>query len=209
MTSESIALHVLQIERDAIASLANKTFVTKIADAAMTINLALESGGNVIGTGVGKSGLVAMKMMSTLKSFGVPAFFLEPGNAFHGDIGCLREKDVLVVLSKSGESRELRRIVLCAKKSVAITSYEGSWLAQNASRCVVVPIVNEADEFDVAPTASTTAYMAVCDAISVCLAQLNRLTLEKFQANHPDGAIGDELKRRSGDRRTCLSTYIR
>ena len=192
MKDYAVAAMVLTKEIEALRDIQNDEMYRKVQAVVNAIRLCCRNGGNILVSGVGKSGIVGQKFVGTLKSFGVRAFALDAGTVLHGDLGCIREEDVLILISKSGETDELIRTAKYASKGfVALTSNPDSWLARNAALAIVIPVREEADLLNLAPTASTTVYMAVCDMIAVCLQR--DLSREKFLGFHPAGAIGRQV----------------
>ncbi len=150
--------------------------------------------GRVIVTGVGKSGIVAKKIAATLTSMGTPAIFLHPTESLHGDLGIVGRDDVVIAISKSGESDEFRALIPLLKRwglpIIAITANPSSQLAQLADIILDLKISHEACPYNVAPTTSTTATMALGDALAIVLMNEKGLKVEDFAALHPGGAIG-------------------
>ncbi len=154
--------------------------------------------GRVVVTGIGKSGLVGRKIAATLSSTGTPAFFLHPVEGAHGDLGMIRAEDVVLAISNSGETDELNA-VLPAMRSlgvcvVGMTGNEHSALARQSDIVLKVHVPREACPFGLAPTASTTAALAVGDALAVCLIHWKRFDACDFQRCHPGGALGQRLR---------------
>lgn len=154
--------------------------------------------GRVVVTGIGKSGLVGRKIAATLSSTGTPAFFLHPVEGAHGDLGMLRAEDVVLAISNSGETDELNA-VLPAMRSlgvyvVGMTGNEHSSLAGQSDIVLKVQVPREACPFGLAPTASTTAALAVGDALAVCLIHWKRFDACDFQRRHPGGSLGQRLR---------------
>jgi arabinose-5-phosphate isomerase len=192
---------ILQEARDAIEiEIAGLKRVKDNLDRAFveTIRLILQTRGRVVVTGIGKSGLVGRKIASTLASTGTPAVFLHPVEAMHGDLGILTRDDVVIAISNSGETHELctllpvfhdRRIPL-----IALTGNLNSTLSR-ASRVVLdISVKREACSLGLAPTASTTATLAVGDAIAVVLLRMRHFNERDFRRNHPGGTLGERLK---------------
>ncbi|KAJ0965360.1 hypothetical protein J5N97_026498 [Dioscorea zingiberensis] len=158
----------------------------------------LDAPGSVFFTGVGKSGFVAHKIAQTLASLGFHrAAFLPPVDALHGDIGALRPSDLLVLLSKSGASDELLSLVPCARAKgaflIAVTSKEGSPLAEMCDMSVYLPLERELCPFGMAPVTSAAIQMLFGDTVAVALMGARRLTVEQYASNHPAGKIGKSL----------------
>jgi len=150
--------------------------------------------GKIIVSGVGKSGIIGQKIAATFSSIGVSAVFLHPVEALHGDIGMVQKDDAVILLSKSGNTEELTRLIPFLKmrsaKIIAITGNPTSFLATNADISLDASVEKEACPFNLAPTASTTVALAIGDALAVCLMQEMGFTLEDFSRLHPLGQIG-------------------
>lgn len=153
--------------------------------------------GKVILTGVGKSGLIAQKVAATLASTGTPAVHLDPAEAKHGGLGLVQRQDLVVAIGKSGESDELTallpRLRAIGAKIIAITAERRSTLARAAAVVLTTPISQEACPLNLAPTCSTTAALAVGDALAVVLMKLRNFRAEQFAHNHPAGQLGKRL----------------
>ncbi|MHB2025986.1 MAG: KpsF/GutQ family sugar-phosphate isomerase, partial [Elusimicrobiota bacterium] len=153
--------------------------------------------GKIITTGVGKSGFIAQKIAATFSSTGAPAAYLDPGDALHGGLGFVQKQDLVLAVGKSGESDELNHLLpaLRAKgaRVIAITANPKSTLARHAATVLETPIQEEACPLNLAPTASTTAALAVGDALAVALMSLRGFKAEHFAANHPSGRLGRRL----------------
>ncbi len=149
-------------------------------------------------TGIGKSGLVGQKMAATFNSTGTPSFFLHPVEAMHGDLGMVSANDVVLAISYSGETAELNRLLASLKERVvpviAMTSNPRSFLAEQAKVILNIAVPKEACPLGLAPTASTTATLALGDALAVALLQRRRFKAEDFRRNHPGGSLGERLK---------------
>jgi len=159
--------------------------------------LLLACRGRVVCTGMGKSGHVARKIAATLASTGTPAFFVHPGEAGHGDLGMITDADVVLALSNSGETDELLTLLPVLKRQgnalVAMTGRPGSSLAAAADVHLDVSVPAEACPLDLAPTASTTAALALGDALAVALLEARGFTADDFARSHPAGALGRRL----------------
>ncbi len=170
-----------------------------IIDASYTaaVDLIYKSKGRVIVTGIGKSGFIANKIASTMVSTGTQAIYLHSGEALHGDIGIIRRDDVVLGISKSGETDELITIINHAKTlnvpNIGITCSDQSRLAKVSDILLITPVQSEACPLGLAPTSSTTAALLVGDAISIALMELRNFTPDKFASNHPGGDIGKRL----------------
>ena len=153
--------------------------------------------GQVLVSGIGKSGIIGTKIAATLRSTGTAATFLHPGDALHGDVGTVREEDVLLAIGKSGESTELNAVLRVVRKIgipiIAITSNTGSSMAALSDVVIDLQIPREACPLNLAPTASTTAALAVGDAIAVALMKLKNVSAEDFARHHPGGQLGKRL----------------
>jgi arabinose-5-phosphate isomerase len=187
------ARRVLSIEAAAVAALSSRL------DDSFTraVELILACHGRTVVSGMGKSGHVATKIASTLASTGTPAFFLHPAEASHGDLGMITEHDVMIALSNSGESAELLAIVPLAKRRgarvIAMTGNPRSSLAREADVHLDAGVAEEACPLGLAPTASTTAALALGDALAVALLEARGFSAEDFARSHPGGALGRRL----------------
>ena len=154
--------------------------------------------GRVVVTGIGKSGLVGRKLAATFSSTGTPAFFLHPVEGAHGDLGSLRKDDVIIAISNSGETVELNAILPALKSLgaslIAMTGREDSTLGRLADVTLNAGVPREACPHGLAPTASTTAVLALGDALAVCLMQLKSFTEKDFLRYHPGGSLGQRLR---------------
>ena len=193
------AREVLRIEADAVASLAPRIG----AEFAAACDLILRCRGRVVVSGMGKSGHVARKLAATLASTGTPAFFVHPAEASHGDLGMVTRDDVFVALSNSGRTEELLAIVVPVKrqgaKLVAITGDEASPLAREADVHLDARVDKEACPLNLAPTASTTAALALGDALAVALLDARGFGEDDFARSHPGGSLGRRLLTRVAD----------
>jgi arabinose-5-phosphate isomerase len=161
------------------------------------VALLLRCGGRVIVTGVGKSGLIARKIVATLNSTGTPSIFLHPSDAVHGDLGMVRGEDVVIMISKSGNTEEIKQITPVMKRigvrSILIGGNADSQLAQQADIVLDGSVAEEACPYDLAPTASTTVALAIGDALAITLLKLRGFTTEDFALYHPGGILGRRL----------------
>jgi len=193
------ARNVLKIESDAIAALIGR-IGPEFEDAERII---LAAKGRVIVTGLGKSGIIGRKIASTLSSIGIPAFFLHPVEGAHGDLGMIMRGDVALVISKSGATDELTLILNHLKRLevpiIAMTGNPSSNLTSVADVTLDVSVGCEACPYNIVPTASTTATLALGDALSISLFKKKGLTEEDFAALHPGGTIGRKLVYRVKD----------
>lgn len=194
-----LARQVLRIEADAVLALAGR-----IDDAFLhALSLILNCHGRVIVSGIGKSGHIGRKIASTLASTGTPAYFVHPAEASHGDLGMITRDDVLIALSNSGESAELLTIVPFIKrqgaKLIAMTGNPDSSLAHEADAHLDAGVTQEACPLNLAPTASTTAALALGDALAVALLDARGFGVDDFARSHPGGSLGRRLLTRVRD----------
>ena len=189
------AQKVLRIEAEAIARLADRLD----SSFERSVDLLAATRGRVIVTGMGKSGLVAKKIAATFSSTGTPSFFLHPAEAIHGDLGMLVAGDTVVALSYSGETEEILRLLDRIKRLgillITMTGNGVSTLAQASDVVLDVSIEKEASSLNLAPTASTTASLAMGDALAVALLERKGFQEDDFAELHPGGEIGRKLKR--------------
>ncbi|MEK7271139.1 MAG: KpsF/GutQ family sugar-phosphate isomerase [Planctomycetota bacterium] len=194
------AREILRIESDAIEGVRASLDGSALAAAARMI---LAARGKVIVTGVGKSGLIGRKIAATMSSTGTPAVFLHPTEAVQGDLGIVGRGDVILALSHSGEAEEVLQVVEAAKglkaRAIAITGQPGSSLARAAHAVLCVPIRKEACPLGLAPTASTTAALALGDALAMVLMEERGFKSEDFRVFHPGGHLGRRLSARVRD----------
>jgi arabinose-5-phosphate isomerase len=153
--------------------------------------------GRVVITGVGKSAIIANKIVATLNSTGTPALFMHAADAIHGDLGMIQKDDIVICISKSGNTPEIKVLVPLLKrrgsKLVALVSNTNSYLSQQADYTLNATIAEEACPHNLAPTTSTTAHMAMGDALAVCLLELRDFSSRDFAEYHPGGALGKQL----------------
>ncbi len=194
MSSLDRAREVLQIEADGILAVLDQLD----GDFDKAIELILACPTRVIITGIGKSGIIGQKIAATLNSTGTPAFFLHPVEAMHGDLGIVDPRDVVLALSYSGETAELNLLMPTFKargvKTIALTGNKNSTLAHSADATLTASVPQEACPLGLAPTASTTAALAVGDALAVVLIDRKNFVAEDFRKNHPGGSLGERLK---------------
>lgn len=162
------------------------------------LELILNIKGRVVVTGVGKSGIIGRKISATLSSTGTPSFFLHPVEALHGDLGMVTSEDILLAISYSGNTLEVCELAsILKKRNIKIISLTGNLegrLAKLSDIVINTKIPKEACPFDLAPTTSTTATLALGDALAICLFELKGLGSEDFRRNHPGGSLGERLK---------------
>jgi len=188
-----LARQVLRIEAEAVLALADRIDGAFL----LALSLILNCHGRVIVSGIGKSGHIGRKIASTLASTGTPAYFVHPAEASHGDLGMITRDDVLIALSNSGESAELLTIVPSIKrqgaKLIAMTGNANSSLAREADAHLDAGVAQEACPLNLAPTASTTAALALGDALAVALLDARGFGAEDFARSHPGGTLGRRL----------------
>lgn len=195
----SIAKRTLEIESKAIANL-----IGLLDDQfAQAVQCILESDGRVIVSGVGKSAIIASKIVATLNSTGTPAIFMHAADAIHGDLGTIQQNDVVICLSKSGNTPEIKALLPLIKianhKLIGITGNMESVLAKQADFTLNTYVEKEACPNNLAPTTSTSAQMAMGDALAICLLELKGFSSSDFAKYHPGGALGKKLYLRVAD----------
>lgn len=194
-----LAREVLQIEAAAITGLIDRLD----ENFPRAVDIILNSSGRVTVSGIGKSGHIARKIASTMASTGTPAYFVHPAEASHGDLGMVTRDDVFIALSNSGETAELLAIVPLIKrqgaKLIALTGKPGSSLAQQADAHLYAGAEKEACPLNLAPTASTTAALALGDALALAVMQAKGVSRDEFARSHPGGALGRKLLTRVRD----------
>ncbi len=183
----------IRIERDALSALHDsigKEFVR-------AVQIIERCSGRLIVTGIGKSAIVGQKIVATMNSTGTPSLFMHAADAIHGDLGMLRPEDVVLCLSKSGKTNEIKVLVPLIKNFgntlLGMTADEDSFLARHADIVLVTPIQKEADPNNLAPTASTTSQMALGDALATALLASRGFSPDDFAQYHPGGALGKQL----------------
>ena len=193
------AIETLQIETAAVAELINRVdeeFVRAVEEI-------LKCRGRVIVTGMGKSGHVGRKIAATLASTGTPAFFLHPAEAYHGDLGMVTENDIVIAISNSGESSEIVNILSIIRRIgaviIAMCGRRNSSLGRNADYFINIGVEREACTLGLAPTASTTATLAMGDAIAMALMDEKKFTSKDYALFHPGGSLGRKLLLTVGD----------
>ena len=166
-------------------------------DFIQAVNLVSKTGGRLVVVGIGKSGHIGRKISATLASTGTPSFFVHPTEALHGDLGMITEKDIVLALSFSGETEELSKILTPLKKEnikiIALTGHKNSTLGKIADICLEVKVKREACPYNLAPTSSTTAMLALGDALALCLMEVKNFHKEDFALFHPGGTLGKLL----------------
>jgi sugar isomerase, kpsF/gutQ family len=166
-------------------------------DFALSVQTILESGGRVVVTGIGKSAIIAQKIVATMNSTGTPSLFMHAADAIHGDLGMIQPKDVIICISKSGNTPEIKVLVPLLKREgnplIAITANRESFLAIQANYVLYAYTQKEACPNNLAPTTSTTAQLVMGDALSVALMRMKSFGSEDFAKYHPGGALGKRL----------------
>lgn len=195
----TVAKDTISNEAKAIAHLEN-LLDDEFAQAVEEIH---HSKGRVIITGIGKSALIATKIVATMNSTGTPAIFMHAADAIHGDLGTIQEDDVVICISKSGNTPEIKVLVPFIKnfknKLIAITGNKDSFLGKQADFILNAYIEKEACPNNLAPTTSTTAQLVIGDALAVCLLHINGFSKKDFAKYHPGGALGKKLYLRVSD----------
>jgi arabinose-5-phosphate isomerase len=199
MKIQDIALQTLDIEIATLQQLResiNEEFVA-------AVHAVFNSKGRFVVTGIGKSAIIAQKIVATLNSTGTPSLFMHAADAIHGDLGMIRPDDVVLCISKSGDTPEIKVLVPILKNFgnplIAMAANADSFLAQAADFLLFTPIGQEADPNNLAPTASTTAQMAMGDALATALLSLRGFSSKDFAQFHPGGALGKQLYLRVSD----------
>ncbi|MCM8797211.1 MAG: KpsF/GutQ family sugar-phosphate isomerase [Candidatus Omnitrophica bacterium] len=187
------AREVLNIEAAAIKNLKSRVGKNFVA----ALNLILKTKGRVVVSGMGKTGIIAQKFSATLASTGTPSLFLHTAEAIHGDLGKVTSEDVVIILSNSGATEEMKQLLPLLKKIgskiIAFTGNTNSLLAKYSDVVLDISVEKEACPLGLAPTASTTAALAMADAVSVCLIELKGFKEKDFAFFHPGGALGRRL----------------
>jgi len=187
------AKRVFDIEIESLKEVANSIG----DDFTLAVNAILESKGKLIVAGVGKSGLIGRKIAATLASTGTPSFFLHPGEAFHGDLGMVEHDDLVILISYSGETDEVLKIIPFLKwnnnQIISITGNPNSTIAKNSDYHLNVCITREACPLELAPTSSTTVTLVMGDALAIALMEARQFQHEDFARFHPGGSLGRKL----------------
>ena len=190
---------VIRIEAEAVAALEHRIG----EDFAKAVDMVYHCAGRVVITGVGKSGIVGRKIVATLNSTGTPSLFLHPSDAMHGDLGMVRKEDVVILISKSGDTPELHTLIPMLKRIgvpiIAMFGTPGARLSDSADIVLDVSVKEEACPYDLAPTSSTTATLALGDALSMALLDRRQFTAEDFALYHPGGTLGKRLLLKVGE----------
>ena len=194
--SKTIAKDVIQFEINALNAL--KKNITKSFQKIVDVILSCKDG-KIIVSGVGKSGIIGKKWAATLSSTGSPSFFMDASNASHGDMGQIRSKDVVILISNSGQSEELKNIIKYVTRNkniklIGITSKKNSILYKNSDVAFLMPNIKEAGLENIVPTSSTTAQLALGDAIAITCMKVKNFTKFDFKKIHPSGTLSIKLK---------------
>jgi arabinose-5-phosphate isomerase len=193
------AILTIDIESKAIANLKNLINT----DFEKAVNFIFNSKGRVIITGIGKSAIIATKIVATMNSTGTPAIFMHAADAIHGDLGNIQKEDTVICISKSGNTPEIKVLVPLIKnygnKIIALTGNPNSFLATNSDFILNCEVEKEACPNNLAPTTSTTAQLVMGDALAICLLDLKDFTSKDFAKYHPGGALGKRLYLRVSD----------
>lgn len=195
-TPDKIRQYAVATIENEVAALQRMTeFVND--DFVQAVSLMQQAKGRIVITGIGKSAIIAQKIVATMNSTGTPALFMHAADAIHGDLGMIQPDDVVLIVSKSGESPEIKALLPFVKnfgnKVIAICGNENGYLAQHADYWINTTIDAEACPHNLAPTTSTTAQMVMGDALAVCLLQLKGFSDRDFARFHPGGALGKRL----------------
>ncbi|XLS28458.1 SIS domain-containing protein [Flavobacteriaceae bacterium M23B6Z8] len=189
----SVASKVIETEANAIKNLSS-LLSDEFAEA---VELIYESKGRVVITGIGKSAIIATKIVATMNSTGTPAIFMHAADAIHGDLGTIQSSDIVICISKSGNTPEIKVLVPLIKnggnKLLAITSNKESFLGQHADYVLSAYVEKEACPNNLAPTTSTTAQLVIGDALAICLLEMKGFSSKDFARYHPGGALGKKL----------------
>ena len=198
--------NILEIARKTIKS--ESKSIAKLADLltddfSKAVEIIFNSKGRLVVTGIGKSAIIAQKIVASMNSTGTPSLFLHASEAIHGDLGMVQPQDVIICISKSGNSPEIKVLIPILKhfgnSLIAITGNTTSFLAKGADFILDTTVENESCPNNLAPTNSTTAQLVMGDALAVCLMELREFKAQDFAKYHPGGALGKKLLLRVGD----------
>ena len=199
MDIKKLAQEVFEIESKEIANLSKRL----TDDFEKAINAILQSSGKLIVSGMGKSGIIGKKIAATLASTGTPSFFLHPGEAYHGDLGMIEENDIVLLISNSGETDEVLKLIPFLKYqkncTISMSGNDESTLSKNTNYHLNIAVDKEACPLFLAPTSSTTATLVMGDALAVTLMKLRDFKEENFAKFHPGGSLGRRLLTTVGD----------
>jgi arabinose-5-phosphate isomerase len=196
---KQIALTTIELEAGAIAALAEYINI----DFEKAVQAIADCKGRIVISGMGKSAVIAQKIVATLNSTGTPSIFMHAGDAIHGDLGIVQQEDIVIILSKSGESPEIKVLVPLIKNFgntlISIVGNIESYLAKQSDIILNTTVSQEACPNNLAPTSSTTAQLVMGDALAVCLMELRGFQSDDFAKFHPGGALGKKLYLRVAD----------
>ena len=196
---EEIAKATLELEALSVSALVN--FID--SDFTSAVSAIFHSTGRVVVTGVGKSAIIAQKITATFNSTGTPSVFLHAADAVHGDLGIIQKNDIIICISKSGNTTEIKVLTPLLKsagnKLIAMVGNRESYLAKHADYIINCSVEKEACPHNLAPTSSTTAQLAMGDALAVCLLECRDFKSEDFARFHPGGSLGKRLYLKAGD----------
>ena len=175
-----------------------KNLVNHIDDSFLdVVNLITNSKGRVVVTGIGKSGVIGLKIVATFNSTGTPSIFMHAADAIHGDLGIIQKDDIVICISKSGNSPEIKSLIPFLKKEknilIGMTADLNSFLSTNSDFIINTPVSKEACPNNLAPTTSTSVQMAMGDALAMCLLEQNKFEAKDFAKYHPGGNLGKKL----------------
>lgn len=194
-----MATETIKIEAQTVAALVHQINEDFVA----VINCLFQCKGRIIVTGIGKSALIGRKIVATFNSTGTPSIFMHAADAIHGDLGIILPKDVILCLSKSGETAEIKALLPILKARgntlIAMTSRQDCYLSTQSDFCLHTPVQQEADPNNLAPTASTTAQLVMGDALATTLLQLRGFNANDFAQLHPGGLLGKQLHLKVSD----------
>jgi len=195
----NIAVKTIQLEAESVAGL--KQYINE--DFSRAVEAVYSSKGRLVVSGIGKSAIIAQKIVSTLNSTGTPGLYMHAADAIHGDLGMIQQDDVVMIISKSGNSPEVKVLVPLVKNFgnvlIGMVGNNDSFLAKKADIILNTTVSKEACPNNLAPTSSTTAQLVMGDALAVCLMELNGFTGEDFAKFHPGGTLGKKLYLRVKD----------
>lgn len=190
---QSVAKKVLQDEAEAILSL--KSYINEQFE--LCVEALLASKGRLVITGIGKSAIIGQKIVATMNSTGTPALFMHAADAIHGDLGMIQKDDIVMCISKSGDTPEIKVLVPLLKmrgnQMIAMVSNAQSYLATHANYVLNAHVEREACPLNLAPTTSTTAALALGDALAICLLEMRGFTSKDFAKYHPGGSLGKKM----------------
>lgn len=190
---QNIATEIIEKELNGLSNIKDSLR----GDFQNVINYILKNEAKVIVTGVGKSAIIGQKFVATLVSTGSPAQFIHITDALHGDLGAINKDDFIIIISKSGNTDEIKRLLPVLRsqgnKIAAILSNEDSYLAKTADYVIFVPIIEEACPYNIVPSTSTTAHLIITDSIALTLSKMKSFTTSDFAKTHPGGSLGKKL----------------